>query len=411
MILDSRWTGLLGGLLLAMLATLAPAVDKPAGPKVVSSNPTELAAIKARLGKDASTLRPALDRVISNADQALEQRPRSVLDRKKSVAGAGAHDYVSFAPYFWPDPDKPDGLPYIRKDGRHNHELVRQGDRVHFGDIKQAVHALALGYYFTGNEKYAEHAARLLRTWFLDPRTRMNPNLDHAQAIPGGVNGRPTGLIEFRDMPLLVDALGLLEPARAWTEADRKAMRQWLGEYYQWVTTSPIGKGEDKTTNNHATWYDVQVMALALYLGKTADARRIAEQFRKRRIAAQVQPDGRQPRELGRVNSWGYSVFNLSAMMSMAELAERVEIDLWTYRTDDGRSIAAALDYLALYLERGRKWTAGSDKEYPVKPESLAGLLLRAARGLDARKYTKLLDALPRSAWESQPERLLHARP
>jgi hypothetical protein len=393
------------------MAAVAQSPDRPAAPKVVSSDPAELAAIKVRLAKDAGPLRPALDKVIASADKALKQGPLSVLDRKKSVDGAGAHDYVSFAPYFWPDPARPDGLPYVRKDGKHNDELVRHGDRVNFGAVKHAAHALALGYYFTGKAQYADHAARLLRTWFLDPKTRMNPNLQHAQAIPGGVSGRAAGLIEFRDMPQLVDALGLLEASPAWTEADRKAMRQWLGEYYTWLITSPIGKGEARATNNHGTWYDVQAMALALYLGKTADARRIAEEFGPRRIAAQVQPDGSQPRELGRVNSWGYSVFNLSAMMTMAELAERVEIDLWKYRTDDGRSIRAALDYLTPYLDGGKKWTAGSAKEYPVKPESLAGPLLRAARGLDAKVYTKLLEELPRSAWENQPERLLHARP
>jgi hypothetical protein len=238
----------------------------------------------------------------------------------------------------------------------------------------------------------------------------MNPNLDHAQAIPGGVSGRPAGLIEFRDMPQLVDALALLEASRAWTEADRKTMRQWLGAYYEWLTTSPIGKGEELATNNHGTWYDVQVTALALYLGKTADARRVAERFGERRIAAQVKADGSQPRELGRVNSWGYSVFNVSAMITMAELAERVDVDLWKYQTEDGRSIRAALDYLTPYLDGGKKWPDFSDKEYPVKVESLAGPLLRAARGLDRKAYTKLLEALPRSARENRPERLLHGR-
>src|SRR5262249_59769143 len=124
-----------------------------------------------------------------------------------------------------------DGLPYVRKDGKRNRELVRQGDRQNFGAVKEAVHALAFGYYFTGDAKYAEHAATLLRAWFLDAKTRMNPNLNHGQAVPGGVSGRPTGLIEFRDMPQLVDALGLLEASPAWTEADRKAMRKWLGQH------------------------------------------------------------------------------------------------------------------------------------------------------------------------------------
>jgi hypothetical protein len=401
----------------AFLAALLPGVatagaaGRPAAPRVVSVNPAELAAVKARLAAGDEGLRPARDRLLRDADRALRQRPLSVLDRKKSVAGAGRHDYVSFAPYFWPNPDKADGLPYVRRDGRHNGELVRQGDRANFGAVKQAAYALALASYFTGEARYAEHAALLLRKWFLDPDTRMSPNLDHAQAIPGGVTGRAAGLIEFRDMPQLVDTLGLLEASPAWTAADREAMREWLEKYYRWLTTSRIGKGEEKATNNHGTWYDVQAMALALHLGRKEDARRLAEAFGRHRIAAQVQPDGSQPRELGRVNGWGYSVFNVAAMTSMAELAERVGVDLWKYRSTDGRSLRKALDYLTPYLDGDRKWPHGRDAGHPAKPEELAGPLLRAARGLGPDPYRKLLEKLPRSGWEARRERLLYARP
>ncbi len=383
--------------------------DKPAEPKIISSSPKELAAMKAKLLKDPGPLKPALERIIANADKALKQRPVSVLDKKKSVDGADAHDYVSFAPYFWPDPTKPDGLPYIRKDGKTNND-VQQGDKRNFGSIKSAVYALALGYYFTGDEKYADHAMPLLRVWFLEPKTRMNPNFNHGQAIPGTVNGRAAGLIEFRDMPQLIDALGFLEGSASWTALDRAGMRKWLGEYYDWLITSPIGKAEGLATNNHGTWYDVQAMAMALYLDRTDDARRLAEGFRERRIAAQIQADGSQPRELGRANSWGYSVFNVVAMMAMAELAERTDVDLWHYRAKDGQSIRLALDYLASYMDTNKKWTAGGAKEFPIKAESLAGPFQRAIRGLDAKAYTKLLNSLPPTAWQSQPERILHAK-
>jgi len=380
-------------------------------PAIISSNPAELAAIKTKLAPDPGPLRPAFDRLIARAEKALKQQPVSVLDRKKAIDGAAVNDYVSFAPYFWADPEKFDGLPYIRKDGQHNHALVAQGNREQFGAVKQAVHSLALAYYFTGNTKYADHAVVLLRAWFLDPKTRMNPHLNYAQAVPGGPTGRPAGLIEFRDMPQLVDALGLLEASRTWTEADRKAMRDWLGQYYEWLTTSRIAKLEDDAVNNHGTWYDVQRMTLALYLGKTAEARRIAERFGERRIAAQVKPGGSQPRELARVNSWGYSVFNVTAMITMAELAERVDVDLWNFRTADGRSIRAALDYLTPYLDRQKPWPHGRDQSRQADPANLAGPLIRAARGLGADPYQKLLEPLPHSAWDTQIDRLLHSRP
>jgi hypothetical protein len=403
-----RWPGAV-----VLTVSLLGAVPdgRAAEPQVVSADPAELAAVKARLAAGDRVLQPALDRLIEDADKALRQRPLSVLDKKKSLPGADALDYVSYAPYFWPNPNTPDGLPYVRRDGRHNRDLVRQGDRDNFGDVKQAAETLALAYYFTGKERYAEHAAALLRAWFLDPATRMNPNLDHGQAVPGGAAGRPEGVLEFRDMPQFVDALGLLEDSAAWTEADRQTMRAWLGRYYDWLTTSAVGRGEEQAQNNHGTWYDVQATALAVYLGKADDARRIAERFSERRIAAQVKPDGRQPRELTRANSWGYSVFNVTAMMTMADLARCVGVDLWKFHTADGRSIRAALNYLTPYLDGKREWPHANDKDYPVEPKELAGPLLRAARGVGPEPYEKLLESLPRSAWESQRDRLLHGRP
>ena len=390
-----QWVALMGISLLPGCASVdpAPGAEQPPEPKVVSINPAELAAIKAKLAADAKFLRPALDRLIEDADKALKQRPLSVLDKKKSVTGADAHDYVSYAPYFWPDPDKPDGLPYVRRDGKRNYELVRHGDAPNFGAVMQAVHALAFGYYFTGDARYAEHAATLLRAWFLDPKTRMNPNLDHAQAVPGGDSGRPEGVLEFRDMPQLVDALGLLEASPAWTEADRKAMREWLGQYYQWLTTSRIGKGENEAANNHGTWYDAQVAGFALFTGDRDLAKKVIEDSKTKRIAAQIEPDGRQPLELKRTKSFDYSRGNLDGLFALATLGKQVDVDLWSFETKDGRSIRKALDWLIPYATGEKKWAYEQIKD--LQGGSLAPLLRRAAVAFHEPAYEKLLAKLP----------------
>lgn len=42
------------------------------------------------------------------------------MDKTLVAASGNKHDYYSFPPYWWPNPDTQDGLPYIRKDGQTN---------------------------------------------------------------------------------------------------------------------------------------------------------------------------------------------------------------------------------------------------------------------------------------------------
>src|SRR3954466_4902684 len=121
---------------------------------------------------DATAARQAL---MQAADRALEQKPVSVMDKKKVPPSGDKHDYLSQAPYWWPDPAKPDGKPYIRKDGQRNPEIDAIADHDNLGRLGDAVATLGLAYAYTGREVYAAHAARLVRAWFLDPATRMNP--------------------------------------------------------------------------------------------------------------------------------------------------------------------------------------------------------------------------------------------
>jgi hypothetical protein len=89
--------------------------------------------------------------------------------------------------------------------------------------MAKTVETLALAYYFTGKEAYAEHAACCLRAWFLDPATRMNPNLTFAQGVPGVNTGRGAGIIDGRNIADAADAAGLLAGSPAWTQKDDNA--------------------------------------------------------------------------------------------------------------------------------------------------------------------------------------------
>jgi hypothetical protein len=289
------------------------------------------------------------------ADKAMTEGPFAVTQKAVTPPSGDKHDYMSQAPYFWPDPTKPNGLPYIRHDGEHNPELKKISDHDEFGKMGDDSRALALAYYLTGNQAYADRAALLLRTWFLDPATKMNPNLEFGQGIPGINTGRGIGIIESRSLLGATEAVGLLEGSKTWSAADEQGIKAWVAAYLNWMRTSQKGKDEDAAKNNHGTWYDLQVTDLALFLGDRQLAVDTLERVKTRRIT-QIDPDGRQPLETARTNGWGYSNGNLDGLTQLATLGERVGVDLWNYKTPDGRSIRGAIDFLVPYAIAGKKW-------------------------------------------------------
>jgi hypothetical protein len=262
-------------------------------------------------------------------------------------------------------------------------------DRRNLGRIIGAVETLSLAYYFTTNEAYADKAAVLLRTWFLDPATRMNPNFEYAQAIPGVNTGRGTGLIETAGLTSLVDSVGLLADSKSWTQADQDGLQAWFSRFLRWMQESNNGKAEAAAKNNHGSYYDLQVVCFSLFVGKTNEARAVLEEVKTKRIARQIEPDGGQPLELERTRSWSYSIFNLRALFSLATVGERLGVDLWNFETPDGRSIPKALDFLIPFALKEKEWLHRQLGQFP--PEELFPLVRQAALKYPQRDYKRLL--------------------
>lgn len=356
--------------------------------KVFSADPETLVASKSALASGDLTLRPALNHLLAEADKRLEQKPCSVMDKIQIPPSGDKHDYLSQAPYYWRDTNSPDDK-YISRDGERNPEAKNNADARNFAAVCYDTHSLALAYYFAGDEKYAAKGAEFVRVWFLNPATRMNPNLKYGQGIPGSVEGRPAGLISARGLADLVDAIGLLNGSKSWTANDQQRMLSWAGDYFHWLTTSKIGLGEDAASNNHGTFYDVQAVSLALFLDKTDFARERLLAARNKRIARQIEPDGKMPRELARTLSFHYSLFNLRAAMQLAAMGRSVGVDLWHYQTPDGRSILKAAEFMAQFADPDRAWPY-KQIQNPNRNE-LGELLLRVAAEFPE---SKIKDAL-----------------
>jgi hypothetical protein len=310
--------------------------------------------------------------------KALAAPIHTVVDKPKPSSTGDAHDYISYARYWWPDPAKPDGLPYVQRDGHHNHEQVAAGDNQRLAKFCEVVPTLALGWANAHREDCARRAGEWIRAWLLTPETRMKPSLDYAQVRLGHDQNRGSGsgVLDGRGLAFVADALGVLHGSPALTPDEEQAARRWFEEYYRWLQTAKNAQKEHTAKNNHGSWFVMQAVGIALFLGREDDARRLCEED-KARIAAQIQPDGSQPEELRRQDALGYSRFNLEAQLLVARLGQRVGVDLWNYEAPNGASLKKALAYLAPYNAEPSKWP-GSQRE-KLAPGFLDALLAQAA--------------------------------
>jgi hypothetical protein len=398
-------SALLAAIFLAIGSARAAANETP---RLFLSEPRQLVEVKARIKSQDAALLPAFNILLREADRALTSRTPSVVQKKQTPPSGDRHDYMSIAPYWWPNPDTSTGLPYVRRDGEVNPERDQTSDRKRLDDMVQAVKTLSMGYFLTGREEYAAQATELVRVWFLDPATKMNPNLRYAQAIPGRTDGRGAGIIETHNLPELIDAVAMLNGSKNWDQSTQRALQTWFNAYLIWLLESPEGRAEAKAQNNHGSWYDVQVASYALFSGKIELAKKVLNEFPTKRISQQIEPDGRQPSELKRAQAWSYSLFNLEALFNAASMADKLGIDLWNYETADKRRMRKALDWLLPFAIGERQWSYPQTSVW--QPEKLAPFLRRAARQYREISYENALSKLP-GATPDQRFNLLYPKP
>ncbi|WP_233972886.1 alginate lyase family protein [Pectobacterium versatile] len=383
------WSGLLVALCCVASVARADAEPKASSP----DNPyaflqqLQLSSMKQQLQQktEKPQTRMAYEQLISEADRALKMGNPSVMEKKSTPPSGSKHDYLSLSAYWWPDPDKADGLPWIRRDGQVNPASKdEETDGVRLAKFTAQTQALTLAWYFSGKQAYADKAMSMIRTWFIDPATRMNPNLDFAQGVPGIAPGRGSGVLDGRYFSTrIVDSLIMLRHAPGWTAQDEQQMQTWMSDYLHWLQTSKLGKKEATAQNNHGSWYTVQVAGIAWYLGKIDVVKSMA-QLQREKLDHQLQPDGAQPEELARTRSFHYSYFNLQAITDMAMLASRVGENIWQYQTPTGSSVIKALDFMAPYLDENKAWPR---KTMDRQSSRLIPLLLQAERGLKTPRY------------------------
>jgi len=296
-------------------------------------------------------------KIVKEADKRVGKPVITITENENLQASKDPHDYFSIGRYFWPDPSKEDGLPWINRDGETNPDAVKASDEKKLGEMIHTVEYLSLAYHLTGEEKYGAEAARFLRGFFLDEETKMNPHLNYGQSVPGKATGRGSGLIDTRGFMNLPDVLKLLEKCPAWTVKDREEMKAWWTVYGDWMQSSKIGLDEKKTTNNHGAAYDVQLAAVLVMSDKEDEARKVLGESLSARLDAHITSEGKQPRELARTKSWSYSCFNLKNICKGAVMARSLGVSFWDHQGPEGRgSLKKAMLFLVPFLKNPGSW-------------------------------------------------------
>lgn len=394
------------GRLLSADAEQAGADVQNTGYLTVVMDAGRLRIAKERLKAGDPRLEPSLKALRAEADGWLRRGPFSVTDNALAPPGGDTHDYLSFGPYWWPDPGKKNGLPYIRRDGEVNPQSMGPGsDRAALESMAAGAETLALAWRFTDERAYAARAADYIRTWFLDPATRMSPHLKFGQAIPGRCEGRGIGIIETRRLLQMVNAVALIDGSQALTREQLQGLQAWFRAYLQWLLASEYGKAEGGAENNHGTWYDAQVACFALYTGQRELAKTQLTSALKKRLAAQVSSDGKQKLELARTRALTYSLINLSGLLALAELGRQVGVDYWAFPSAQESRLRAALDYMAVYADATKPWPHQQITE--VSRSSLYPFLQQARAFTGDARYRELSAKLPEEATKAQRANLL----
>ena len=321
-------------------------------------------------------------RVIPAANDYLKRAPQTITAFPAARSAGGRHDFFSEGDYWWPDPNNPDG-PYIRRDGQSNPANFVEHRRA-LMRLSVEMPALTAAWVLTKEPRYADHARRHLRAWFVDPATRMNPTLQFAQAIHGITNGRGTGIIDTIHLVEVARAIAALRDGHAMPDREFAPVRRWFVDYNEWLTTSKNGIEERDAKNNHGTCWVMQVAAFAALTGDRGRMDMCRTRFKTVLVPTQIAADGSFPLELERTKPYGYSLFNLDAMATTCQLLGG---DAWTFTLPDGRGIRRAMAFMAPFIRDKAAWPHAKDVEYDSEWPMRHASLLFAGIALDEPSY------------------------
>lgn len=297
------------------------------------------------------------DRILTAASNALTLPPVTITKYRAKLSDGGPNDYYSNGDYWWPNPNTTNGLPYVSRDGQSNpNNFNKHRECVH--QLHDAIAALGAAYKITGDDRYAAKSVQLLRVFFLDSSTRMNPNLQFAQAVPGVSPGRSFGIIDTLHLIEVPRAVEAMEKSPAFPPDVTAGLMKWFSDYIEWMRTSANGIEESNASNNHAVAYWLQVAVFSQFTGNQKQLDDCRQHFKEVFVPEQMAADGSFPRELARTKPFGYSIFQMDNMATLCQVLSTPQHNLWQFQLPDGRGIRKAVEFMYPYLVDKNKWLA-----------------------------------------------------
>jgi hypothetical protein len=320
--------------------------------------------------KTASVL---ANKIIQQADATLFEKPITVTAYSSERSKGGKHDFFSEGDYWWPDTLHPNG-PYIQRDGLTNPQNFT-AHRLAMIRFSKAVGNLTSAYILTKNTKYSNAAMGHLKAWFIDTATLMNPSLLYGQAITRKVSGRGIGIIDMIQMIEVAQSVVVLEKAGLINNTDIIEIKNWFTQYLKWVTTHPYGIEEREAKNNHGTCWVMQVAVFAKLVGDTSLLSYCNNRFKTVLLPSQMAPNGSFPLEIKRTKPYGYSLFNLDAMVTLASVLSTQKENLFDFIGTGNVSIKKGIEFMFPFIANKASWPYAKDvmyfDEWPVAPISL----------------------------------------
>src|SRR6185369_16174344 len=113
---------------------------------------------------------------------------------------------------------------------------------------------------------------------------------------------------------------------------------------------SKNGIEERDAKNNHGSCWVMQVAAFAQLTGDQKLLDYCRDRFKRVLVPNQIAANGSFPEELRRTKPYGYSLFNLEALATIAQILSTSPDNLWTFETPDGRGLRKAFAYMLPFI-------------------------------------------------------------